>query len=442
MGTLQGVTLEDFGAVQGTNASGALQSALQYAVANSVMVRGQGRKYFLDSPVNVNINQIVASPFGFDGQGDVFTARFSGGAPAIQFNITALNRYLTLSNMMLYGQGRVSGGIRLEAQFGGGNGTYLCNFNDVCVENVVGPGIHLYGDIFETTIFRPRCTDCTGAGIRFEHHPNGGVLSSITVIGPQCQQNDIGIELQNNCRDVTVFGGYCRDNQRWGAYFSNGMAKVWYGVGFENNWRSVSPGAGGNLAHVDSQNNGLFDNCWTYDQIGGAKYGFRLPWNIGDSVVRSCSRGADGSAAAAGVAGVFIGGGSNPDARIYMAQNGGMSIEQDGSFQGELIIEGNKIPQILTRTTSHTLGANDADKIIRMDNTSAAIVTIPAHASVPFLRGSNITIRQVNNGSVSIAGAGGVTLNAADTLTLRKRNSTVMLMKVADNVWDLAGDFA
>lgn len=435
-------TIEDFGAVENTNASAALTAALNWSRDNARPVEGVGKHFYLDSQVVWNINVGVFNPFGFLGKGDVFTARFAGGAPAIQINITALNRYLTLSQFELYGQGRVSGGIRLEAQFPSGNSTYLCNLNDICVENVVGPGIHLYGDIFETTIFRPRCTDCTGAGLRFEHHPNGGVLSSITVFGPQCQQNDIGIELQNNCRDVSIFGGYCRDNQRWGAYFSNGMDKMWYGVGFENNWRSVAPGAGGNLAHVDSQNNGRFDNCWVYDQVGGAKYGFRLPWNIGDSIVRSCARGADNAAAAAGVAGVFIGGGSNPDARIYISQNGGMSIEGDGTFTGELIIEGNKVPQILTRTTSHTLGPNDLDKVIRMNNPSPATVTIPSHASVPFLRGTNVTVRQIGNSAVTIAGAGGVTVNAADTLTLRKRGSTVMLLKVGDNEWDVAGDFA
>lgn len=73
---------------------------------------------------------------------------------------------------------------------------------------------------------------------------------------------------------------------------------------------------------------------------------------------------------------------------------------------------------------------------------SPVTVTVPAHSSVAFPIGSSVTLRRAGEGAVVIAPAGGVTLLYPDDVNpiLRKVNSVVSLVKLADNVWSLFGD--
>lgn len=97
---------------------------------------------------------------------------------------------------------------------------------------------------------------------------------------------------------------------------------------------------------------------------------------------------------------------------------------------------------IVALTAAYTLALSDAGKYLRINSASNLNLTIPLNATVAFPTGTVIQVRQVGAGQVTIVAAGGVTLNSAETLKLRKAGSTVSLIKVATDEWDVTGDLA
>jgi len=101
------------------------------------------------------------------------------------------------------------------------------------------------------------------------------------------------------------------------------------------------------------------------------------------------------------------------------------------------------IPLNTQTGTTYTVAASDAGDLVTLTNSSAIAVTVPANATIPFAIGTQITIAQGGVGKVTVAGAVGVTVNAADGyLSLRTQWSTGTLIKVATNSWILIGDTA
>lgn len=96
--------------------------------------------------------------------------------------------------------------------------------------------------------------------------------------------------------------------------------------------------------------------------------------------------------------------------------------------------------EINTQTTSYTLTVDDAERYIRMNVATANNVTVPTNASVPIPVGRQVHIRQAGAGKTSIVASGGVTVNTPETLNARKQGSTLTLIKVATDTWDLMGD--
>ncbi len=96
----------------------------------------------------------------------------------------------------------------------------------------------------------------------------------------------------------------------------------------------------------------------------------------------------------------------------------------------------------LTYSSTQPAVLADKDRYVRVSNAAANTVTIPTNASVVFAIGTQITVRQSGAGKTTIAGATGVTVNSAATLALRAQHSTVSLLKVGVDEWDLAGDVA
>jgi hypothetical protein len=90
--------------------------------------------------------------------------------------------------------------------------------------------------------------------------------------------------------------------------------------------------------------------------------------------------------------------------------------------------------------TSYTLVLGDASKMVEMSNTSAITLTVPLNSSVPFLVGAQIVLLQTNTGQVTVAGAGGVTINGNPGLKLRAQWSSATLIKRATDTWVLVGD--
>lgn len=96
--------------------------------------------------------------------------------------------------------------------------------------------------------------------------------------------------------------------------------------------------------------------------------------------------------------------------------------------------------EVKTEAGAYTLVLADSGKYIRMTSAAAVNLTVPTNASVAFPVGTVIQIRQAAAGQITVVASGGVTVNTAETLKLRKQGSTAALVKVDTNAWDLTGD--
>jgi hypothetical protein len=102
------------------------------------------------------------------------------------------------------------------------------------------------------------------------------------------------------------------------------------------------------------------------------------------------------------------------------------------------------VPSITTisqKTDSYTLSnLNERDTIVEISKGSATTLTIPADGTVNYPVGTTLDIIQTGSGQVTIAGAGGVTVNATPGLKLRTQWSSATLLKRASNTWLVFGD--
>lgn len=90
--------------------------------------------------------------------------------------------------------------------------------------------------------------------------------------------------------------------------------------------------------------------------------------------------------------------------------------------------------------TTYTLVITDAGALLIFTNATAVTLTVPAFATVAFEAGNRIDILQYGAGKVTVAGAGGVTVNATPSLGLRAQYSGASLVNLAVNSWVLLGD--
>jgi len=96
---------------------------------------------------------------------------------------------------------------------------------------------------------------------------------------------------------------------------------------------------------------------------------------------------------------------------------------------------------INTQTANYTLVLADAGKFIQQNVSSANNVTIPTNTSVAFPVGTQILIRQMGSGQVTIVAASGVTLQSADNaLKSRAQFALITLIKVDTDTWAVMGD--
>ena len=96
---------------------------------------------------------------------------------------------------------------------------------------------------------------------------------------------------------------------------------------------------------------------------------------------------------------------------------------------------------IIQKTADYTLTVlTERDSLIEMSSASAMTLTIPTDATLNFPIGTTLDILRTSTGQVTIAGAGGVTVNATPGLKLRTQWSSVTLLKRAANTWVAFGD--
>jgi hypothetical protein len=96
---------------------------------------------------------------------------------------------------------------------------------------------------------------------------------------------------------------------------------------------------------------------------------------------------------------------------------------------------------IIQKTDSYTLSSlTERDSLIEINKASAVTITIPTNSTVAYPVGTSLDILQTGTGQVTVAGAGGVTVNATPGLKLRTQWSSATLFKRAENVWVVYGD--
>lgn len=91
------------------------------------------------------------------------------------------------------------------------------------------------------------------------------------------------------------------------------------------------------------------------------------------------------------------------------------------------------------QTTAYTLVASDKSKLVTVNSSTTANVTVPA---ATFSAGDIVYISRFGTGTVGIVGAAGTTINATPGTTCRAQYSTVALICTASNTFLLVGDLA
>lgn len=91
--------------------------------------------------------------------------------------------------------------------------------------------------------------------------------------------------------------------------------------------------------------------------------------------------------------------------------------------------------------TSYTLAIGDANDIITMNNAGANTINVPLNATVAFPVGTVISIIQLGAGATTVDAATGVTMNGVNggAATVSAQHDAVSLVKIATDVWNIAG---
>ena len=99
------------------------------------------------------------------------------------------------------------------------------------------------------------------------------------------------------------------------------------------------------------------------------------------------------------------------------------------------------LTEFVEKTASYTLDTLDhKDNVVEMNSSSATTFTIPTNANLAWPIGASMDILQTGTGQVTIAGAGGVTVNSTPGLKLRTRWSSCTIMKRGTDSWIVYGD--
>jgi hypothetical protein len=104
-----------------------------------------------------------------------------------------------------------------------------------------------------------------------------------------------------------------------------------------------------------------------------------------------------------------------------------------------------QIPFLATNAqtgTTYTTVLADQGKLVELSNASSITLTVPLNSSVAYPTGTQINLLQTGAGQVTVAGAGGVTVNATPGLKLRAQWSSATLIKRGTDTWVLVGDLS
>jgi hypothetical protein len=273
----------DFGAKGDgvTDDSTAFTNALKAAATEGRKVIVPGYTYAIAKTVTYTSTANTTRSWGLSCQGAILQSKITNGTDVVNMVSNHVVRYMSITGgLTIRGTKTDRHGLRIFAT-GSTAGKYFYNavLDNVSIEACGGHGLLMEGNVFENTISNSFFQDNKLNGATFAHSQNG-VCSAIDIKGCYFNQNgQHGMEATNfdaqygGAQDVRVYGGYCRENQKFGFRYNNGTAPgaSLIQVGFENNYRSVAPGdpAG---AHVYGMVRMNMKSCTGYNQFGGATF--------------------------------------------------------------------------------------------------------------------------------------------------------------------------
>lgn len=284
-----GRTIFSFGAKGDgiTDDSEALTKAIAASYAGGGPVLVPAATYLIAHTIAFTTNAHCSTPWGLIGQGATLLSGITNGSDVIRLTagtgrlagVPYQARYLCVSGLNISGTGKDGNAIQLIAENGHTQDFYNCAFNGLVLQNMGGDGLLLNGNIFESSI-----DDCNFSqnhnGLSCMHNYNGGrdegVCSSISVSNCMFIKNrnyglNVGIigTQYGGATDVTVVGGYFRENGSYGAYWNNGMSHAMQNVGFENNCTSLRANDPSG-AHVYAAMNAKLRDCAAWTNHGGS----------------------------------------------------------------------------------------------------------------------------------------------------------------------------
>lgn len=87
------------------------------------------------------------------------------------------------------------------------------------------------------------------------------------------------------------------------------------------------------------------------------------------------------------------------------------------------------------QTVSYTLVLADAGKQVTVTSASATTLTVPTNATVAFALGVRIMVINMGAGVLTVAGAGGVTVNHSSNDLSVQQYGVVTLVKIGTDSW-------
>lgn len=134
---------------------------------------------------------------------------------------------------------------------------------------------------------------------------------------------------------------------------------------------------------------------------------------------------------------IYVNGISDKDGNLWIDVNGEAYFKEVYANEKKLATEEYAMPAKtsgVTITTSTTLAADHAEKMLLVNSSSAVTITIPSGTTIP--NGTLINIVAVGTGAVTLATASGVTLNTKDSkLKIDGQYAAVTLYKESSSVW-------
>jgi hypothetical protein len=99
-----------------------------------------------------------------------------------------------------------------------------------------------------------------------------------------------------------------------------------------------------------------------------------------------------------------------------------------------------KLATFVNVSANRTLELTDANKILDFTNSVAVTVTVPTNTTIAFPIGTQIAVLRNGEGTVTFAGASGVTVNSKDSaLAIAGQYASAALLKTGTDTWQLIG---